>query len=245
MNIALSKGSGSEKYQMYGRWLHAVDPSITIVDLVGLRPEDGVARLKECSGLILTGGEDVDPDRYQQPEKRAVCGTINPERDALELAVAQAAIDANIPVLGICRGLQVLNVLYGGTLIADIPRDDHHEHRQYTDPETSIKHDSEHDVFAEPGSLIKRICRTTEGTINSAHHQAIEKIANMFAPAATASDGIIEAIEWGDATLGGKPFLLAVQWHPERMDWNSPFSMPIAQHFIHECMAYQALLRQA
>ncbi len=239
MRIAISKASGSDKYLMYEAWLRAADPDVEVVDLITSSPDDAVALLDTVAGIVLSGGPDVDPDHYGQPEKRAVCHTIDEHRDALELAVAKAAVEKNLPVLGICRGLQLLNVAFGGTLIADIPtqRPSEIEHRRINDV------DAIHDLHAEPGSLIKRITGSLDGTVNSAHHQGIEKIANLFAPAALAPDGLIEAIEWGDAALGGKPFLLGVQWHPERLPYDNPYSLPIAAHFMHEAHAYHLLLR--
>lgn len=243
MNIAISKASGSNKYAKYGTWLKHADANAEIVDLWGKSVPEAIQLLQSCHALVLSGGEDVDPERYGMPERRELCGTIDERRDELEFAVAQAAIDAQMPVLGICRGLQVLNVLYGGTLIADIRGADYIEHRSVRDSEGRWVADTIHPVEAEPGSLIRRICRDTEGEVNSAHHQAIEHIANMFAPAACAPDGIVEAIEWGDTTLGGKPFMLAVQWHPERLPWESAFSLPIARHLLFEASSYQALIR--
>jgi putative glutamine amidotransferase len=102
-------------------------------------------------------------------------------------------------------------------------------------------HDALHYIEIEPGSIIRRISKTMDGTVNSAHHQAIDKLADVFTPSARAHDGIIEAFEWGDATLGGKPFLLAVQWHPERLKSDSAFSLPIARHFLEEARAYSIL----
>lgn len=243
MKIALSKGSGNARFALYQSWLRSADASIEIVDLAGMSPQEAATLVQTCSGLVLTGGEDVDPERYGEIEKRELCGTIDHERDELELKVAQTAINAFIPVLGICRGLQLLNVLYGGTLIADIPAEGYREHRPMRDNNGTYLHDNQHEAFVEPGSLIRRICRDTEGTVTTAHHQAIERMATMFAPAALAPDGIVEAIEWGDATLGGKSFLLAVQWHPERLPWESPYSSPIARHFVAEAEAFNKLLR--
>lgn len=241
MKIAASRVSGSEKYASYQRWLRAVDPEVEVVDLYTYStPAEAVTLMKECSGLLLTGGPDVNPVRYGQPEKAALCEPPDEHRDALELALIESATEANMPILGICRGAQILNVAFGGTLIADIPTvvGTEIEHRQVDGV------DSHHAIHSEPGSLIKRICRSLDGEINSAHHQSVERLATIFTPSATSPDGVIEAFEWGDAAMGGKPFLLAVQWHPERMDYGNPFSLPIAQHFVSEVAAYSQLFAQ-
>lgn len=239
MKIAASRASGSASYSNYAPWLRTADPSVDVVDLwTSDSPEEAVARLRDCAGLVLTGGPDVDPVRYGRPELADRCGPIDARRDALEFALVQAATDMRLPVFGICRGAQLLNVAYGGTLHADLP----------TDLGTTVDHaqhdgvDATHHVDVEGGSLVKRICRVIEGTVNSAHHQGVDVLASLFAPAAIADDGVIEAFDWGDATLGGKPFLLAVQWHPERMAFDNPLSGPLAHHFLAEAAAYETLV---
>jgi putative glutamine amidotransferase len=239
MKIAVTKASGTEKYALYGRWLQQVDADVEIVDLIEMQPDEATRTVLECDGVLFTGGPDVDPVIYGMPEKRELCSTIDAHRDALELSVAKAAYEARLPMLGICRGLQVINVAFGGTLIADLPteRSSDVEHRMIDEVS------SEHAIHVEPGSLIKRICNALDGEVNSSHHQAIDTLASLFTESALSDDGVIEAFEWGDTSLGGKPFLLAVQWHPERMPSHSPFSLPIARHFVEEVRAYRALLR--
>lgn len=239
MKIAISKASGSASYERYGKWLSAANPNVEIVDMIGLQPKEAAGRLSLCDGLILSGGADVAPERYNEPEKRALCTAIDEQRDALEFALANRAYELSLPVLGICRGMQLLNVVYGGTLVADISTQlpDAIEHKQIDGV------DSMHGLSVEPGSIIRRICGALDGEINSSHHQCVERLASLFTPSAISPDGVVEAFEWGDASMGGKPFLLAVQWHPERMDYESPFSLPIAKHFLSEAEAYSLLLR--
>lgn len=240
MRIAASRASGSEAYGRYEVWLRAADDQAELVDLHGMLPDEAAKALEGCSGLLLTGGPDVDPEHYQQPEKRALCQPADANRDAMELAVIRKALDLRMPVLGICRGAQILNVAYGGTLVADIPSQLQTE-TVHTQTEGV---DARHAIEVEGGSLIRKLCRAMDGEVNSAHHQSVETLAPPFTTAATSTDGVIEAFEWADGTLGGKPFLLAVQWHPERMDYASPFSLPIAQAFTNEVAAYELLIRR-
>jgi len=240
MKIAVSRATGTAKYALYEQWLKAADADVEVVDLyTAATPEEAVERMQACSGLVLTGGPDVEASRYGMPERAALSEAPDLHRDAIEFAAIEAARNRRMPTLGICRGLQILNVAYGGTLIADMP----------TERPSSIEHravggiDSVHGMEVEPGSILKRMSRTLDGTTNSAHHQCIDKLAGLFTPAAIAEDGTIEAFEWGDASIGGKPFLLAVQWHPERLDYSNPFSLPIAEHFVNEVAAFDALMK--
>lgn len=239
ITIAISKASGSPSYANYAAWLHAVDPSIHIVDCQPLSVDDAVAALDGCDGLVLTGGPDVAPERYELPELRGLCTSIDEERDAKEFALIERARDLRLPTLGICRGAQVLNVAYGGTLVADLPTQrpsqEHHGSNDGVDPV--------HDLHVEPGSILKHICGVMDSMVNSSHHQAVDRIAQLFTVSARSADGTIEAFEWGDATLGGKPFLLGVQWHPERMSFDEPMSGSIAEHFVHEADAFRSLIR--
>lgn len=239
MKIAVSKASGHPKHNNYISWLKSADDSIEIIDLISLKPGEAVEALADVSGVVLTGGPDVHPDRYDTADRVGECKEIDLERDAMEFAIVQPAIERNLPILGICRGFQVINVELGGTLHVDIPTDrpSDIEHRDVDDV------DATHELVVEPGSMIKRISRALDGPINSAHHQGVHKLANLLAPSALSEDGIIEAFEWGDAALGGKPFLLGVQWHPERMESSSPFSKPLADHFVYEASAYSLLMK--
>lgn len=166
---------------------------------------DVVARM---DGLVLTGGGDVDPGRYGQSARHP--GKIGPRRrDASDLFLARAAQERGTPTLGVCLGIQIMNVEFGGTLLQcieeDLPGALQHE-------EAEGGHDApDHLVAVEPGSLLARILGTETAMVNSYHHQSIDRVAPGFRVAARSPDGVIEAIERVD-----HPFYIGVQWHPER-----------------------------
>jgi len=239
MKIAVTKSVG-KSIDNYAAWLRAAREDVGILELEGLTPDDARGVLHEADGLLLSGGADVDPIRYEREDLRSVC-MIDTERDEMEFALIEQSREMRIPVLGICRGMQILNVAYGGTLIADIPSQHSTviEHRQ----DEQTKQDAVHQVELQPGTIMRHFYRAYEGQVNSAHHQCVEHLADVFTVSAYAPDGIIEALEWGDASLGGKPFLYAVQWHPERLLFDNPMSLPIAQHFLLEADAYRVLVK--
>ena len=162
--------------------------------------------LAGIDGLILSGGADVDPGRYGE---RPLNDTVQPDRarDAREFDILAAAADADLPIFAICRGLQVLNVARGGTLIQDLPtqRPGGLRHRQ-TEPRSSPSHVAS----IESGSRLRRIVATDALPTNSLHHQAIARVGRRLRVAARTTDGLVEAVEdpW-------RRFVLAVQWHPE------------------------------
>src|SRR5579884_2981207 len=158
-------------------------------------------------GLVLTGGGDVDPLRYHQHPAPEVYD-VQPARDAWELALVAAAgrMDPPLPVLGVCRGEQLLNVGAGGSLIQHLPPSTvNHRQRQHD-------HDEVHRVAIAPGSRLAEILGRTEVGVNSIHHQAIDRIGDGLVPVAWAPDGVVEAVETDDGTP-----VLAVQWHPENL----------------------------
>lgn len=163
-------------------------------------PESLVARM---DGLLLAGGEDVSPSLYgQDPGRRT--GPCSEERDAFELALARAAIERGIPVLGVCRGAQLLNVLRGGTLIQHLPDDGDISHVPGTKPRLELSHP----VRTVPGSVLERLYGSNPA-VNTFHHQGIDAPGIGVRVTATAPDGVIEGIEYEDATV------IATQWHPE------------------------------
>lgn len=180
-------------------------------------PELVEATLEGLDGLILTGGPDIDPANWGA-ERHPRLGPVSPKRDVTDLTAYRAARRRGLPVLGICRGIQVINVATGGTLVQDIP----------SELNTPITHSVEggprwaatHDVRIEAGSRLAALLGATELTVNSLHHQAIATLAPGFRVTARADDGVIEGIE---AVNGA--FVIAVQWHPERMWARDPASL--------------------
>jgi putative glutamine amidotransferase len=162
-------------------------------------------------GLLLSGGSDLDPSYYGE-EPLPELGTTIPERDAFEVAILEHALERGMPVFGICRGLQVLNVALGGTLYQDLTSqlgDGSIAHRQQMP-----KWQWTHEVEVKGGSEIARIMESAELRVNSYHHQAIKDLAGGLVAVAYASDGVIEAAESPNLS---KHWLVGVQWHAEAM----------------------------
>lgn len=164
---------------------------------------------ERLGGLLFPGGGDLDPSTYSVTTPAPLTG-VDPERDRTELTLARWALQDGKPVLGICRGQQVLNVAAGGTLIPDIPslRPDTLPH---SDPNRAPEALA-HSVTVEPDSYLAKVGTPPSLEVNSSHHQAVDRVASGWVVSAVAPDGIIEAIE-----APGHPFALAVQWHPERL----------------------------
>lgn len=233
MKIAFSKISGTPRYSLYTKWLESFQPIISF-DCSKVSLNEAIEELSSCNGLVLTGGEDIHPGKFGKEYELSRC-EIDETRDTLEFALIEKAMELKIPILAICRGLQLANVYFGGSLIIDIPQDvpNSFEHRRLNDT------DSIHTISVEPGSLLKKISGTFDGFINSAHHQSIDVVAETLMVSSKSEDGIIESIEFKD--YSNAPFFLGVQWHPERMEYSSPFSGKIAEHFLFEVASHTLL----
>lgn len=166
------------------------------------------ALLERVDGLLLTGGEDVHPALYGAAAHRAL-GRVTAERDAWELELVRVARRRRIPTLAICRGIQVLNVALGGTLIQDIPEERPSDLRH---EQAAGRSDRTHRIRVEPGSRLATLFGAG-AEVNSMHHQAVDRVASGLQVTALAPDGIIEGVE---ATDGW--WAVAVQWHPEELD---------------------------
>jgi putative glutamine amidotransferase len=192
--------------------------------------------MKRCDGVLLTGGDDVDPRLYggQRRAKNKV-GETTPDggrRDYRELILIDETFRQHKPLLAICRGQQLLNVALGGTLIYDIPSElpGALEHNQ-----TERSREIAHEVRLTAGSLLAKISGDCKLLVNSTHHQAVARVARALRPVAVSNDGIVEALELNGEAASPLPFLLAIQFHPERLADRYPEHAAIFHTFVESC----------
>jgi len=184
------------------------------------------ALLARLDGLLLSGGADVAPALYGE-ETLPCCGEILPIRDSFEIGIFQKALKASLPVLGICRGIQIINVALGGTLYQDIE----------TQLKGAIKHpcydtprDKVHEVTVTEDSLLYRASGLTRFGVNSRHHQGIKQLGKGLVATAYSADGLIEAVDYPQAR-----YVTAVQWHPESLSDRYPEAQTIFDAFVEAC----------
>jgi putative glutamine amidotransferase len=226
VKIALTHTGNPEKHQFYIDWLKSGSDDIEIVALSA--KDNNLDELNRCDALVLSGGIDVHPSYYGATgQYEGAPDKFHQARDEFEMSAYHAAQEKQMPVLGICRGMQLINVIHKGTMIQNLG-------------ELNATHkgepDKSHDVNVETGTLLFDIVGDKRTAINSAHHQAIGKIGEGLKVNALSDEGIAEGIERADPL--GKPFLLAIQWHPERMFRfnleNSPASRGLRERFLQE-----------
>lgn len=207
--IAISATAAESKVRLSLNYVRSVESAGLLPMAVPplADPASAAEILDAAGGLLLTGGEDVDPKLYGAPAHPKL-GAINPERDATELALFNAARERRLPVLAICRGIQLINVACGGTLYQDLP----------SEKPSEIQHDQPndraartHSVTIAAGSRLIASTGAAEMAVNSYHHQAVSRLGAGFRVTATAPDGVIEGMESTDPAW----WMLAVQWHPE------------------------------
>ena len=178
---------------------------------------------ERCDGFLFTGGPDIAPEYYHEEAPEGLV-EVCPKRDALECMVFEAAMELDKPVLGICRGIQVINVFLGGSLYQDLPTQHPSEtiHRQPPPYDRPV-----HDVILEEDTPLYRCFGASRVPVNSHHHQAIRSLAPGLKAMAYSPDGLIEAVYMPE-----KRFLWAVQWHPERLYKTDPYSRELFLAFI-------------
>jgi putative glutamine amidotransferase len=221
------------KYQNYPAWIQSAGDKYHVVELSFEKNNE--QDLENCRAILFTGGIDIDPFFYQPTinEYPRMPKQFNRERDAFEMGLLKIALNKGLPILGICRGLQLMNITLGGTLILDIETMGKPNHRN----REGIDH--VHEIMIEPNSRLAKITGCTKGLVNSSHHQSVLNISPDLSVNSFAMDGIIESLEWKEESLHKSP-MLCVQWHPERMEkkHTNPLSQKILEWFLFEAEKY-------
>jgi putative glutamine amidotransferase len=216
-NARADGGSGAGDLSVPEAYLQALIEAgaCPVVLPLGIAAQSVLELADRLDGILFSGGGDVDPARYADESGAPVHG-VDADRDRVEIELLEAAVQRGLPFLGICRGIQVINVALGGSLYADIP----------SQLPGALKHDCypdwprdhlAHEVQIERGSRLARILDTPRPAVNSLHHQAVRQLAPGLRPLGHSPDGLVEAIE-----LPNHPFGVAVQWHPELLTAFAP-----------------------
>jgi putative glutamine amidotransferase len=212
-------------FENYLRWIQHAAPDAKIVKLsYGLGNADAIT---QCDGLVLTGGGDIHPKYYNREDALGLMEDVDPSRDEFEFELVRNALDHEVPILGVCRGMQLFNVAMGGSMIPDVQRAGYSNHSK------SAQGDRSHAVWVHHNTILHSLVCTDSGEVNSSHHQAVDRVGNGLRVSARSEDGLIEGLEWTESEH--RPFVLLVQWHPERMKkTESPFAKGILQEFVKE-----------
>ncbi|MEA2041222.1 MAG: gamma-glutamyl-gamma-aminobutyrate hydrolase family protein [Bacteroidota bacterium] len=217
----------------FKKWLsnYSGGDSIVLINMYSVKSSDSVKKwLEKAEGIIISGGEDVNPALYNKAGDSTRCGTIDKHRDSLELRLIEFALSDDIPLLAVCRGHQILNVSQGGSLIVDIPED-------YGSPTMHRDNGAtQHIIKTESNSFLYSIIQSdSTQKLYSNHHQAIDRLGEGLSIGGYAPDGIPESIELADKSR--HPFVLGIQWHPEAMSPEVPSSVKIGTRFLSEVKA--------
>ena len=224
--VLISKCKSDSSYR---NWLKRFESNIRTVDIYTSDRDSLNLYLAMASGILISGGKDIAPDKYGKAGEIDRCGKIDLKRDSIDLKMILYGMEHKVPMLGICRGLQFMNVANSGTLIIDIP----------TDFDSIIQHrgNVEHWVRLERNSELYSMCLVDSAIVISNHHQGIDNIAPIFKAVAYSRDGLIEAIELKDKST--HPYLYGVQFHPERVAENNKLSNGIGKSFLQQIKSFQ------
>jgi len=229
MNFPSPVFSSVERFYVNTSYIKAVqlNGGIPLAIPVCKNEEDLAEILKLCHGVLVPGGEDVDPKFFGEDPQPSI-GTIRPDMDSFIFSALDICFRHSIPVFGICRGLQIINVALGGTLYQDMSL---FEKETILHSQTYDRSFTVHKAEIKSGSLLHSIFDSEEILVNTMHHQAIKALGTGLSATAFAPDGIIEAIESEDKLI------FAVQWHPEELVISTPSMNKLFSHFITEMSA--------
>ena len=202
---------------------------------VSTNPGVAADALAQAAGLLLTGGEDIEPRLHREEVSdtlRSLCFLDHPDRDTMELGLIREAFRRRLPVFALCRGHQLVNVALGGTLHVDLPSEAPGtvEHNQ-----VQRRFEAVHPITIEPDSRMAAILGILELGVNSTHHQAVREPAPGLRAVARAADGIIEALEWDTVSARDNGWFLSVQFHPERLAPTQPEHARLFAAFVEAC----------
>jgi len=206
-------------FDEYLKWLDHFNADYCVLDYRG---SDSFSAFEKCKALILTGGIDIYPELFNDWDSKPDAVKYNPERDGFEFKILESAVYRNLPVLGICRGCQFINVYFNGSLIFDIESVRKVNHRALEDKKMRL-----HPVNVIEDSVLYNIIGEKEGVVTSSHHQSVDRPGEGIRITSKSPDGIVESIEHFDK------FILGVQWHPECLEnFNDPFSKNLIMKII-------------
>jgi putative glutamine amidotransferase len=227
-----SGGASHPAYRPYAAAVEAAGGEAVWLDPETLAGADPQEVLRDLDGVLFSGGADIDPHEFGETVIPDASVEIDAQRDALELPLARAAMAADLPVFGICRGVQTLAVAAGGALHQDLAllgrERAAHQQRDAGKDETALAHQ----VHVTTGSHLAAAVGDGEQQVNSFHHQAVRDVPAGFVVTARSSDGVVEALE-----DPGRPFLIGVQWHPERMVDRDPAQRRLFAAFVEAARA--------
>ena len=223
VTIILSKQNNQQSYRKFieqidstinWRWINAYETPLNILE----------KELKQADGIIMTGGADIHPGRYSQEGDTIRCGAIDVHRDSIEHILLDHVVNSGIPCLGVCRGLQFMNVYFGGSLHPHLPDTLSTMHRG------DDGYATEHKIYLTKNLGALNIQTENISAPVSNHHQGISRLANVMEAWAIAPDGLIEGIRHSDTIR--YPFFIGVQWHPERSGISNSLATPLGVGFI-------------